>query len=136
MEKALFCLACDAKLTRSLVLRSGKDPSVSKPIFLDREPLTQSGEVYKSYEPITRSFDETPAPLEFTPQYWLNPADLTDSVRFTKNGDRLSGCCGPAGSDGPNQVCRCGAEVGTLQDDCWTSKVFIPEPSATEWRTL
>ena len=134
MEKALFCQACGAQLTRPLLLRSGKDPSVSKPVHADRQPLTPAGEAYKSYEPIMRSFGDEPATLEFTPQHWLNPADLTEAVGATGTTDRLSGCCGVAGIDGPNQVCRCGAEIGTLQDDCWTAKVFIPEPAATEWR--
>lgn len=135
-RKALFCTGCGAQLTTALAIRSGKDPKVPKPEPIDRQPLTRAGEAYKSYEPIERSYGAEPAPLEFAPQYWINPADLLPKVRMTKRRKRLGGCCGESGSNGPNQRCGCGAEVGTLRADCWTPYVFIPEPGATEWREL
>jgi hypothetical protein len=133
MDKVLVCTSCGAQLTVALRLLSGKDPSVPAVECRDGLPPADPGTVYKSYEPIVKSFDGLPAPLEFTPQYWVNPADLTDSVELTKDERRLIGCCGPSGLDGPNQVCRCGAEIGTLQSDCFTAHVFIPEPGATDW---
>jgi hypothetical protein len=133
MPVALFCNACGAQLTEPLELRSGKDPSVPAPSMEPRMCLSARGEVYKSYDPIERSYGEAPALLEFTPQYWVNPEDLTDRVQLTKRRRRLGGCCGLAGSDGPNQLCRCGAEVGTLRTDCWTPRVFIPVPENTSW---
>ena len=133
MDKVLVCTSCGAQLTGALRLLSGKDPSVPAPEFRDGTPPVDRGIVYKSYEPVVRSFEGSPAPLEFSPQYWVNPADLTDAVRLTKDERRLNGCCGLDGQDGPNQVCRCGAEIGTLQSDCWTAHVFIPQPGATDW---
>lgn len=131
--KVLVCNMCDAHLTGPLELRSGKDPEVTHPTHVDRSPLTESGIVFKAYEPIERSMSGEPARLEFTPQYWVNPDDLTKAVQMTKDMRRLNGCCGLDGCDGPNQICDCGAEIGTLRTDCWTPKVFIPVPQATSW---
>ncbi|RYG27214.1 MAG: hypothetical protein EON93_20955, partial [Burkholderiales bacterium] len=96
MRKTLHCAACDAPLTRALTIRSGKDPAVSEPVHEDGRPLTEPGEAFKAWEPIERSYGDSPAPLEFTPQYWLNPEDLTEAVRLTRDHRRLSGCCGLA----------------------------------------
>ncbi|MGY4395622.1 hypothetical protein ACVWZA_000783 [Sphingomonas sp. UYAg733] len=133
MNKTLHCTACGAQLTTSLTILSRKDPAVTQPIFEDGKPLSEPGSCFKSYEPIERSLSGDPVPLDFIPQYWLNPDDLTKAVKMTADGRRLNGCCGPAGSNGPNQKCQCGAEVGTLQADCWTSRVFIPQPDTTLW---
>lgn len=134
MEKILFCRQCGAQLTRALSIRSGKDPKVRAPEFQDQAPITQTGVAFNSYQPLVRSYRDKPAPLEFTAQLWINPEDITKSVAWMKNRRRLSGCHGPSGLDGPNQVCRCGAEVGTRQADCFTPAVFVPEPKATELR--
>jgi len=131
--KVLTCNICEARLTIPLELRSGKDPSVAQPTRVDRLPLTESGVVFKADDPIERSWSSEPSALEFTPQYWVNPADLTEAVRMTKNVRRLAGCCGLAGLDGPNQICGCGTEIGTLRTDCCTPKVFIPVPQTTSW---
>ncbi|WP_344607847.1 type II toxin-antitoxin system prevent-host-death family antitoxin [Sporichthya brevicatena] len=49
----------------------------------------------------------------------VNPADAV-GLREHDDAMRLSGCCRRDGLDGPNQLCAsCGAEVATLQDDCW-----------------
>lgn len=92
--------------------------------------------MYKSYSPILRSYGSEPAPLDFVPQFWLHPDDLLPTVRPTKDVHRLGGCCGIAGQSGPNQLCGCGAEIGTLQDDCFTPRIFIPEPDATRWEPV
>lgn len=131
--KMLTCRNCGAELTLPLLILSGKDPSVPPPVFSERQPLTERGVALKSYMPLTRSYADTPAPLEFVPQIWINPDDLTKAVRRTKNRRRLGGCCGMAGNNGPNQVCTCGAEIGTLQADCWTPLVFVAEPDTTLW---
>lgn len=34
---------------------------------------------------------------------------------------RFQGCCGSAGSDGPNKLCMNGHEVATEVSDCWLS---------------
>lgn len=41
------------------------------------------------------------------------------NVRRVKNEDRLDGCCGPSGMDGPNTECFNGHEVATEVSDCW-----------------
>lgn len=133
MKKSLHCRACGARLTAALAILSGKDPSVTAPEIKDRQPITEAGTAFKSYEPMVRSFSDEPAPFEFVPQVWINPDDLTDAVRLTKKHRRLSGCCGISGSNGPNQLCVCGAEIGTLRTDCSTPLVFVAEPDATEW---
>ena len=133
MQTALFCNACGAQLTEPLIMRSGKDPSVTQPRIEPEMPLAGRGQVFKSWEPLVHSYGDTREPLDFAPQYWVHPDDLTDRVADTKKRKRLSGCCGFAGLDGPNQVCRCGAEIGTLQNDCCTPHVFIAEPGTTSW---
>jgi hypothetical protein len=45
---------------------------------------------------------------------------------------RLTGCCGPDGTSGPNQVCPCGAEVATLRADCWIPHCVIFSNGAVE----
>ncbi|MFY9352349.1 MAG: hypothetical protein WBL20_24030 [Sphingobium sp.] len=131
--KTLVCIACGTALSKQLNILSGKNPSVEAPEFEDRQPIMPQGNAFKSYEPIEHSFTDEPGLLEFLPQYWLNPDDLTDQVRLTKNHKRLNGCCGLDGTDGPNQLCRCGAEIGTLKTDCWTPRMFIPVPQTTHW---
>jgi hypothetical protein len=145
-QQMLFCATCGTQLTGPLTIWSGKDPSVPKPEHEDLMPVTPAGIAYKSYEPIMRSVSgapeivlasmPVPVPLEFSPQFWINPDDLTEAVRQTKKKRRLQGCCGLDGCNGPNQICRCGSEIGTRQSDCWTPSVFIPQPEATFWQKI
>jgi hypothetical protein len=145
-REMLFCASCGVQLTGPLTIRSSKDPSISKPSLESRLPVMLTGHAYKSWEPITKSVGgmpeiatasmPVPAPLEFVPQFWINPDDLTEAIRPTNKGKRLRGCCGYDGLGGPNQLCRCGNEVGTRQNDCWTPLVFIPQPTATFWEEI
>ena len=41
------------------------------------------------------------------------------NVRRVKDEDRLGGCCGMDGMDGPNTECINGHEVATEVTDCW-----------------
>ena len=129
--KALYCNRCRIRLTRQLTIRSGKDPGVTPPELKDQQPAVEPGVAFKSWEPWQRSYESTPAPLEFAPQYWLNPEDLCGTVTSLES--RMNGCCGPSGLDGPNQICRCKAEVGTFMNDCFTPRMFIPHPETTTW---
>lgn len=133
MKRILCCAACGTRLTHALTIVSSKVPGVESPEHEDGKPLTPCGAAFKSWEPIERSYGNEPALLEFAPQYWLNPEDLNGKVCNTSNARRLNGCCGLDGCDGPNQVCQCGADVGTLRTDCWTPLVFIPDPRSTNW---
>lgn len=133
MKQILCCAACNARLTPALTVVSSKTPGAIPPEHEDGKPLTPPGAAFKSWEPIERSYGDQPAPLEFAPQYWLNPEDLDGNVHNTRDARRLNGCCGLDGCDGPNQIGRCGTEVGTLRTDCWTPLVFIPDPGKTNW---
>lgn len=136
MHKILHCAACQAALTVPLAILSGKDPAVSHPQLVDMQPCTARGEAFKSYKPIAKSYgSETgePGVLDFVPQYWINPGDLTQAVQTIRRSARCEICFGESGAEGPNRTCRCGAKVGTLILDCWTAHMFIPRPEATFW---
>ena len=133
MKQILCCSACEARLTSALTLVSSKAPGVILPEQKDGKSPTPRGTAFKSWEPIERSCSDQPALLEFVPQYWLHPEDLDGNIRNIRDARRLNGCCGLDGCDGPNQVCRCGAAVGTLRTDCWTLHLFVPDPTTTNW---
>jgi hypothetical protein len=133
MRRALVCGKCGEALSRPLTIWSTKDPAVPPPVHRDGGPLTEAGVAYKSWQAQQWAGDGERVRLDFTPQYWINPIDLAKSLKAVTDVQRLGGCCGLAGMNGPNQRCACGAEVGTLRSDCWTDHVFIPEPDATEW---
>ncbi|MDX2592833.1 hypothetical protein PV343_11270 [Streptomyces sp. WI03-4A] len=60
----------------------------------------------------------------------FHPDDVPNMVSHPDR-HRLSGCCGPAGQDGPNLVCTgCGAEVATKEADCWTDNLVAVITSA------
>jgi hypothetical protein len=66
------------------------------------------------------------------PQIWMNLGDLLGEPRYTPHTDRLSGCCGLSDT-APNRICQCGEHIGTEQSDCFTPRMFIPDPATTEW---
>ena len=133
MERSLYCKHCRVRLTQLLTIVSGKDPSVQPPKIEMQKPIVAVGVAFKSWKPMHWISCAWEHGLGFAPQFWLNPGDLTESVQ--QSGDRRSiGCCGPMGLDGPNMECRrCKARVGTLQADCVTPFVFIPDPKTTSW---
>lgn len=45
---------------------------------------------------------------------------------------RMSGCCGPAGCDGNNRVCRNGHEVATEKSDCWMPHAILLDPARVD----
>jgi hypothetical protein len=50
----------------------------------------------------------------------LAPGDVLGTAPVSEPA-RRSGCCGPAGMDGPNLRCAgCGVQVGAEVADCWT----------------
>jgi hypothetical protein len=131
--KSLYCNRCRFRISAPLTIVSGKDPAVEEPFVQDRKPLVERGTAYKSWKPMPWFYLVSGHPLDFLPQFWMNPEDLGDRVGDTPKPGLLGGCCGPTGMDGPNQVCECKAHVGTLQADCMTPIVFIPDPAATTW---
>ncbi|MFD7838678.1 hypothetical protein [Streptomyces sp. NPDC059761] len=47
----------------------------------------------------------------------VHPDDAAD-IQPLPNWENSNGCCGPAGDEGLNRACPCGAPVATLADDC------------------
>lgn len=112
------CRACGTPLTGPLT-ESEVD---SRPATDDNpRPLMVSGT-------FTVNDDEDYPPLGVV---FLNPDDIQGTRRHGDRG-RLNGCCDLDGLDGPNLVCAtCGAEVATLQNDCWVGHSLVHlEPAA------
>lgn len=59
-------------------------------------------------------------------QIVINIKDLKNSKRHSDH-SRLNGCCGLAGTDGPNQLCINGHEIATEKSDCWIAHALIFE---------
>lgn len=135
MLRKLLCAHCHAALSNEIDVLPGAYPTDR--VWTDHEskPLTAPGTAILSSKPMLCSEDpKDRPPLQFAPQYWLNPADVAEGVENVADGRGLNGCCGPSGHGGPNQRCRkCRKDVGTLMADCWTDLVFIPQPDGTYW---
>lgn len=138
MLQQLFCAHCRTALTEPINVETGGYPADREWTGYGCDPLTEPGHAIVSSDPMVWSEDANrKPPLQFAPQYWLNPADVVGRVEDVKNGRRLNGCCGPSGHGGPNQRCvQCKEEVGTLMADCWTDHVFVPEPGQTYWMEM
>jgi hypothetical protein len=54
--------------------------------------------------------------------------------RLVKHADtkRWTGCCGSDGLNGPNLLCACGREVGTIKSDCWMPYAILLDPDAVQ----
>jgi hypothetical protein len=133
MKRALFCTACGRQLSRAATIVSSKTPGVMSPTLADKEPPMPDGDAFESHKPWIVSGGMKGDHLVAAPQIWINLGDLTGEPRYTPHIKRLSGCCGLAGSLGPNRVCECGAHIGTELSDCWTPAMFVPDPSFTRW---
>jgi hypothetical protein len=136
MMGVFHCRKCGTALTGEINVLSTKDPAVTPPALRDAEPVCDPGMAFKSHMPLQRSMSpDRRAPLEFVPQFWANPQDFEAAIQPTREISRLSGCCGLDGYDGPNMLCRvCKVEIGTMQSDCWTPLIFVPDPDNTEFR--
>lgn len=136
MKGVFHCRKCQTALTGEITVRSTKDPAIATPSLRDAQPVCAAGTAFKSHKPLQRSM--TPgrqAPLEFVPQFWTNPQDFAAAIEETHNTARLAGCCGLDGCNGPNMVCCvCNTDIGTMQTDCWTPLIFVPDPDNTEFR--
>jgi hypothetical protein len=54
------------------------------------------------------------------PGHWCINLQDAAGMSNTADASKLFGCCGPSGSDGPNQVCdKCGEHVAIMRRDCW-----------------
>jgi hypothetical protein len=130
--QVLHCLRCGMPLSRPVRVIAARD--ASPPAMRIGEAPTPPGEAYRSHAPLHRRMNGRARwPLETAPQVWMRLDDLLETVAVTRDALRATGCCGLDGCDGPNRVCACGAYVGTEQSDCWTPRVFVPDPAATRW---
>ncbi|MEM9555740.1 MAG: ATP-binding protein [Acidobacteriota bacterium] len=59
--------------------------------------------------------------------YLLNLDDAVDT-RHHRRADRLYGCCGLDGGNGPNTLCRKRHEIGTEKSDCWHAHALLLDP--------
>lgn len=57
----------------------------------------------------------------------LHPDDFLPERRWSA--DRITGCCGPAGTEGPNLRCACGSEIATEKNDCCTPHEIRLDPA-------
>jgi hypothetical protein len=136
MKRVLFCKACGSPLTPALTVVSEKTPGIAPPKLFDGRSPTPRGTVFESYRPWHTSPRGKAGHLHILPQMWMGLDDLLGEPRYTPLVKRLNGCCGLDGCDGPNRLCQCGAHIGTELSDCWTPRMFIPDPLETEWRDV
>lgn len=146
MKSVLACKACHKSLSQPVTLITKKADMFRMCDFkscggvdlADQKPLVPHGHALVLNFGITkhdiqaRSFWE---PIPSADSY-LNYEDIEAQIEFTENIDRLNGCCGVSGSDGPTHVCSCGADIGTLNNDCYTWFAFSTENKQTIWKTL
>ena len=134
MEGVFHCKGCGAAITGKIEVLSLKDPSVEPPSFKEQEPVASPGTAYKSYDNPYFVGDWSEEVAQNTePKFWLNPDDVKPFSRYIKK--RCIGCCGIAGTDGPNHECaNCGTEIGTEESDCYTPYVFSPLNKNTEFK--
>ncbi|SEI66063.1 hypothetical protein SAMN05518849_101460 [Sphingobium sp. AP50] len=135
MYKALYCNRCRTRLTSPLDIRPAIESDSMRGLSKDGQDIAPQGVAYLS-DRIAPWLGRYHGPLSFVPQYWLNPNDLADTVSDSADSRLTAGCCGVAGFNGPNQICRCKAVIGTLHDDCMWPSFFIPEPATTTMRDM
>jgi hypothetical protein len=131
----LVCVRCRADLSRPIVLFHATDPGIVPPQLSEKRHVMNAGCAFVSDTSYRQSYGDPRKPLDFTPQVWMTLRDVLPTVLPSPDMMRGMGCCGPDGTNGPNRLCTCGAEIGTEISDCWTSWLFIPEPGATDWRS-
>jgi hypothetical protein len=133
MKRVLYCKACGAPLTLPLTIVDEKAPGVQRPAMLDQQDIMPPGQAFVSHSRWWLSGCGA-GHVYKAPEIWMNLGDLSGEPRYTQHTERLNGCCGLDGGDGPNRICRCGAHIGTELSDCFTPRMFIPDPATTEWK--
>ena len=136
MEQALFCNACGHQITGWL--RPILAPSdAARLCRFDEDggmaPIPP-GYVLMIDDKMLRDLADKVSGIAASPASWLSLTDLTEGVGYWPLPGRRNGCCGLDGMDGPNRICRCGAEIGTEQSDCWTWHIFTPLSQNTTWK--
>ncbi|MFI9386542.1 hypothetical protein [Kutzneria sp. NPDC052558] len=127
------CQQCRAPLTRAVVLVELPDPGD------DREPTMGRGTYAVDPEPFGPPY--VPAPPDSPALRRYSTVSVSDGPKGTivlhpedfrlwprRIARRSIGCCGPAGTDGPNLVCWCDTEIATEVNDCYTPHEIRLEP--------
>jgi hypothetical protein len=136
MKCILFCKACSRPLSRVVAIVSGDAPGVTPPALPDQEPIMPRGSAFESHQPWCGKPNDKRVYMSYVPQIWMNLDDLLGEVRYTPHTGRLSGCCGLSDGDGPNRICECGNHIGTEFSECYTPRMFVPDPSLTRWEDV
>jgi hypothetical protein len=105
-ERTSFeCSVCRVVITRALTLLPNDHPICLE----DRKPAIPEG----YFAPV--NFDD------WAVSGTAAVVNLNDLVgtKHPPDVQRLNGCCGLDGLDGPNLICPNGHEVGTEKSDCW-----------------
>jgi hypothetical protein len=129
-EVAVFqCRRCLAPLT--LPLRRLDDPSL-----LDvrvQKPFVPEGFFWLvTGENLPENHREMP--IDFPGCFAVRLEDVV-GLGYHADQSRLSGCCGPSGTGGPNRLCSCGQEVGTERSDCIFPFAVYLDPQAVRAAT-
>ncbi|MCF8880270.1 hypothetical protein L5876_10625 [Hyphobacterium sp. SN044] len=135
----LRCRQCGTDLTGPVQMQFWSPGPDSVPASWpdDRQTFSGLGVAVRVKQPYVWRHGDGPRPhLGHLPIDFIHPNDLADDVRLTEKQQYRNGCCGLDGCDGPNQLCQCGAEIGTLMTDCWTLYGFVPEPGETYWAVV
>ncbi|QGQ18008.1 hypothetical protein GC089_00420 [Cellulomonas sp. JZ18] len=135
----LLCRACGARLTGELRPVTDADRAAAPPVRPEEPaPSVPVGTFAVDPEPFGAPYVPGPGghrvPGGPAGCVVLHPAESL-AVRRHHDGYRLAGCCARDGMQGPNLLCdACGAEVGTLRDDCWVAESGVwldPQAVAT-----
>ena len=112
----VYCKTCGITLTRDLALYEGKcfneadGQNYINPGFY----TISDGEYFTASENCVI----------------VNTADVFNLENHLDE-SKLHGCCGMAGTDGPNKICINGHEVATEKSDCWMAHAIIFETDKT-----
>lgn len=101
----LYCKTCNERLTKVALIHADSEGIQTK----DHAPLLPVAAYVLADELQMEKIKGT--------KYLVS----VDTLRTVAHQDpiRNSGCCGPAGTFGPNQVCpTCASEIGSLHADC------------------
>jgi hypothetical protein len=134
MKQILICTKCKSKLSEAVQILKEGELNYPVPDWRDESPMSAKGIALMSMKAMQYATKGPKAYLDFTPQYWMRLDDILSEVGKIEDDRVWQGCCGPSGDYGPNRKCRCGEPVGSERNDCWTPKVFVPDPKATRWQ--
>ena len=107
----IVCLGCGARLSEELRVADLSERNTE-----DRMPYVPRGATVQEDDTFFH---------QHVGEYVVNVDDAIHTW-LTEAGNRLNGCCGLDGMDGPNLLCdQCGAEVAIKKTDCWMPHCVI-----------